>query len=86
MLKDPSAMLGGETALLEDKVPHTEEEITVLRRVKARNGLIHGRARQAPSRVDLRYATAIVARMLVYRVNKLAGESGISGLGDLGLQ
>jgi hypothetical protein len=65
-----------EAALKADAVPHTADEIAVLRRVrKIRNDLIHGTSREAPSAADLTYAIAIVARMLVRRIHRIGSEA-----------
>jgi hypothetical protein len=59
-------------ALEQDGVPCTEEELALLREIRQlRNDFVHGRSRELPSEVDLRYAKAIVNRMLVYRVARL---------------
>jgi hypothetical protein len=61
-------------ALEDNEVPHTENEVQLLTRVrKKRNDLVHGRSREAPSEVDVRYAVAFVNRMLVYRIAGLTG-------------
>lgn len=77
MLKDPSAMLRLAKTLEDDRVPLTEEELKVLKRIrKVRNNLIHGRSKDAPSSTDLKHATALVARMLVHRVSRLGEAAG----------
>lgn len=61
-----------EEALEQDEVPCTADELLLLRKLrKLRNDFVHGRARKLPSEIDLRYAKAIVNRMLVYRVSNL---------------
>lgn len=56
----------------EDGVPYKEEELSVLQKVRrARNDLVHGRSREAPSEADLKYAVAVAKRMLLYRVTRL---------------
>lgn len=72
MLNEPSLMVRLRAALKEDQVPYTEEEFLLLRRVReARNDFVHGRSREAPSQDEVRYANAIVNRMLVYRISSL---------------
>jgi len=59
-------------ALDEDQVPYEDAELSLLQRLRGvRNDLVHGRSRETPSAADLRYAKAIVNRMLVYRVSRL---------------
>jgi hypothetical protein len=43
----------------------------VLRRVRKKRNDLHGRSREAPADTDLRYALALVNRMLVYRIARL---------------
>jgi hypothetical protein len=74
MLNAPSLMMKLRKALEDNEVPHTENEVQLLTRVrKKRNDLVHGRSREAPSEVDVRYAVAFVNRMLVYRIAGLTG-------------
>jgi hypothetical protein len=68
MLNQAPLMVRLQEALEEDGVPYTEEELDVLRRVLSKRSDLHGRSREAPPESDLRYAVAIVNRMLVHRV------------------
>lgn len=69
---EPPLMARLRSALNEDKVPYKESELSLLQEVRrARNDLVHGRSRDAPLEADLKYATVIVNRMLVYRVERL---------------
>ncbi len=71
-INEPPLMVRLRAALKEDDVPYVEEEISLLQKVRrARNDLVHGRSREAPSEADLKYAVAIVNRMLLYRVARL---------------
>lgn len=71
-INEPPLMARLRSALDVDKVPYKESELSLLQKVRrARNDLVHGRSRDAPLDADLRYATAIVNRMLVYRVDRL---------------
>jgi hypothetical protein len=66
-------------ALDQDGVPCTEGELTLLRDLRQlRNDFVHGESRNLPSEADLRYAKAIVNRMLVYRLGRLCQPSPIS--------
>ncbi len=59
-------------ALEQDGVPCTEGELALLRELRQlRNDFVHGRSRKLPAEVDLRYARAIVNRMLVHRLVRL---------------
>jgi hypothetical protein len=79
----PPLMVRLKVALEEDGVPYKEEKLSVLQKIRrARNDLVHGRSREAPSEADLKYAVAVVNRMLLYRVTRLntsAMESLLSG-------
>jgi hypothetical protein len=76
MLNEPPLMVRLKAALEEDGVPYKEEELSVLQKVRrARNDLVHGRSREAPSEADLKYAVAVVNRMLLYRVARLNASS-----------
>lgn len=71
-LNDPPLMVRLKAALEEDGVPYSEEELPVLQKVRrARNDLVHGRSREAPLEADLKYAVAVVNRMLLYRIARL---------------
>ena len=72
MLNQAPLMIRLREALEDDGVPYTDEELNLLQKVrKRRNDLVHGRSREAPAENDLRYAVAIVNRMLVYRIARL---------------
>jgi hypothetical protein len=72
MLNAPSLMMKLQKALEDNEVPHTEGEVQLLTRVRnKRNALVHGRSREAPVEDDVRYAVALVNRMLVYKVAAL---------------
>ncbi len=75
MLNEAPLMVKLREALEEDGVPYSNEEFDLLRRVRDKRNDLHGRSREAPSESDLRYAIAIVNRMLVYRIGRL-NESG----------
>ena len=71
-LNEPPLMVRLKAALEEDGVPYRAEELSTLQKVRrARNDLVHGRSREAPSEADLKYAVAIVNRMLLYRIARL---------------
>jgi hypothetical protein len=66
-------------ALEQDGVPCTEGELTLLRELRQlRNDFVHGESRNLPSEADLRYAKAIVNRMLVHRLSRLCQLSPIA--------
>lgn len=72
MTNEPPLMVRLRAALQDDGVPYAEEEISLLQKVRrARNDLVHGRSREPPSEADLKYAVAIVNRILLYRVARL---------------
>ncbi len=75
MLNQAPLMARLRDALEEDGVPYSNEEFNLLRRVRGKRNDLHGRSREVPSESDLRYALAIVNRMLVYRIGRLS-ESG----------
>jgi hypothetical protein len=75
MLNQAPLMVRLREALEEDGVPCSNEEFDLLRRVRDKRNDLHGRSREAPSEIDLRYAVAIVNRMLLYRIGRLS-ESG----------
>lgn len=80
-INEPPLMARLKVALNEDGVPYADHELRLLQRVrKARNDLMHGRSRLPPSHADLRYAIAIVNRMLIYRLNTLTKQSLESSL------
>jgi hypothetical protein len=55
MLNAPSLMMKLRKALEDNKVPHTENEAQLLKKVRdKRNDLVHGRSREAPSEDDVR--------------------------------
>ena len=68
MLNQAPLMVRLREALKEDEVPCANGELSVLQRVLKKRSDLHGRSREAPSESDLRYAVALVNRMLVYRV------------------
>jgi hypothetical protein len=71
-LNEPPLMVRLKAALDEDGVPYREEELSMLQKVRrARNDLVHGRSRETPSEADLKYAVAVVNRMLHYRIARL---------------
>ncbi len=79
-INEPPLMARLRTALEEDGVPYNDDELALLQRLRrARNDLVHGRSRVPPSETDLRYAIAIVNRMLVYRMNRLGRQLSESG-------
>ncbi len=60
-------------AAATDEVPVTEEEWTVLQRVRrVRNQFSHGDSRVLPDAADLRIARSIVNRLIVHRVHRVA--------------
>lgn len=68
-LNQPPLLIRLKAALEADGVPHTENELAVLGRIrKARNDLVHGRSRREPSDRDVMHAIAVVNRILVYRL------------------
>jgi hypothetical protein len=70
-LNDAPLMTRLREALKQDGVPYGEGELALLRKLRnLRNDFVHGRSRELPSEVDLRHATAVVNRMLVYGVAK----------------
>lgn len=67
-LNDAPLMTRLRKALKQDSVPYDEEELTLLKKLRnLRNDFVHGRSRELPSEEDLRHATAVVNRMLVYK-------------------
>jgi hypothetical protein len=63
-------------AIQDDAVPLADGEISLLQRLrKLRNDVVHGRDSQLPAVEDVQYATSLVARLLVYRIARLSGES-----------
>lgn len=60
----------------EDGVPTTDDEWETLSRLRrSRNALVHGASPEAvPSASDLRRAQSLVARLLVHRAHRLAGD------------
>lgn len=72
MLNEPSLMMKLKKALEDHGVPHTNQELQRLKRVRdKRNAIVHGRSREAPSEGNVRAAVAFVNRMLVYKIAKL---------------
>lgn len=71
MLNQAPLMERLREVLEEEGVPHSNEELDLLRRVRSKRNDLHGRSRQAPAEEDLKYAVALVNRMLVYRVARL---------------
>jgi hypothetical protein len=66
-------------ALEQDGVPCTVGEFKLLRELRQlRNDFVHGESRNLPSEADLRYAKAIVNRMLVHRLSRLCQPSPIA--------
>jgi hypothetical protein len=73
MLNEPSLSLKLEAAMKEDAVPYTEAEFAFLTRMRSlRNDQVHGRARVPPTEEDLQRATALVNRLLAYRLHRLS--------------
>jgi hypothetical protein len=61
------------SAATRDEVPVTPEEWTAVARIRrVRNHFSHGDSRDLPQPADLRVARAVVNRLIVHRVNKLA--------------
>jgi hypothetical protein len=78
-LNEAPLMVRLREALRQDNVTYTEAEISLLRKLRnLRNDFVHGRSRELPTDRELRYARAIVNRMLVYRVARLCQPSRIS--------
>lgn len=76
MLNQLPLMARLRLAIKADHVPITEAEIALLARVrKIRNGLVHGRSSEERREEDVKYAIALVNRMLVCRVRRLTGSS-----------
>src|SRR6266508_6473937 len=49
--------------------PVTDAEIALLRRLRdVRNDAVHGRSTNLPDSEDVRYATSVVSRMLIFRM------------------
>lgn len=60
-------------AAVDDGVPVSEEEWATMRRVRrVRNRFSHGDSRELPEAADLRVARAVVNRLIVHRVHRLA--------------
>jgi hypothetical protein len=72
MLNQPSLMMKLRRTLENDGVPYTVHEFQFLRDIRdKRNDMVHGNSTEAPSEAGVKYAMAIVNRMLVYRVARL---------------
>ncbi len=72
MLNQPSLLSNLRSALKVDHVPHTDQEIDLLERIrKVRNDLVHGRSATLPDRGDVEISLGFVNRMIVHRVARL---------------
>jgi hypothetical protein len=77
-LNRPTIFEALKVANERDRVPIKAKERAVLRRTRlARNEYTHGRSRDLPNPDDVRYAVALVDRMLVYRVHRRALEASV---------
>lgn len=75
-LNDAPLMVRLKEGLKQDAVPYTQDELALLRNLRnIRNDFVHGRSRELPSEENLRFAKAIVNRMLVHRVDRLCQSS-----------
>jgi len=69
LANDQSLMPKLEERLRSDGVPHSTQDVELLRATRAiRNDFVHGRSRASVSQQQLESALAIVNRMLVYRL------------------
>ena len=73
-LNDPPLMVRLRSVLEAEGTPVTDAEIALLRRLRdSRNDAVHGRSTALPDQEDVRYATSVVSRMLIFRIyNTLA--------------
>jgi hypothetical protein len=69
-LNDPPLMMRLRRVLEAEGTPVTDAEIALLRRLRdLRNDAVHGRSTDLPDSEDVRYATSVVSRMLVFRMH-----------------
>ncbi len=70
-INDPPVMAKLREAVRRDGVPLAQGEFELLGRLRdARNDAVHGRTPDLPPREDIDHAVSIVARMLVYRLQR----------------
>jgi len=68
-LNDPPLMIRLRSVLEAEGTPVTDTEIALLRRLRElRNKAVHGRSTDLPDSEDVRYATSVVSRMLIFRM------------------
>jgi hypothetical protein len=68
-LNDPSLMKRLHAVLDAENAPITDAEIALLRRLRdLRNDAVHGRSAALPDQEDVKYATSVVGRMLIFRI------------------
>jgi hypothetical protein len=72
-LNHPPLMVRLRSVLDAEGTPITDAEIALLRRLREmRNKAVHGRSTELPDPEDVRYATSVVSRMLIFRVHHAA--------------
>jgi hypothetical protein len=68
-LNDPSLMKRLHAVLDTENAPITDAEIALLRRLRdLRNDAVHGRSTALPDQEDVKYATSVVSRMLIFHI------------------
>jgi hypothetical protein len=71
-LNDPPLMVRLRSVLEAEGTPVTDAEIALLRRLRElRNKAVHGRSTELPDPEDVRYATSVVSRMLIFRMHNM---------------
>jgi hypothetical protein len=69
-LNDPPLMEQLHAVLEAEGVPITGAERKLLQRLRdLRNDVVHGRSTDLPDPEDVRYATSVVSRMLIFRMH-----------------
>jgi hypothetical protein len=70
-LNHPPLMVRLRSVLEAEDTPVTDAEIALLRRLRdLRNDAVHGRSTDLPDPEDVRYATSVVSRMLIFHIHR----------------
>jgi hypothetical protein len=79
-LNDPPLMVRLRSVLEAEDTPVTDVEISLLRRLRdLRNDAVHGRSTDLPDPEDVRYATSVVSRMLIFHIhNRLTAKDTLA--------